>query len=518
MLRAAVRGAADMKLSILERYQDIVIQMHDNPDADAVGSGYALYKYFESKGKRVRLIYGGSMKIQKSNMLLLIEELKLPVEYVTSMKKPELLLTVDCQYGEGNVQHFEAENVAMIDHHNTGRMSDEMVEIRSNLASCATICFALLKEEGFDINEDIRVSTALYYGLYMDSNELAEIRHPLDWDMIDYLRVDRTLITRLTHANFTLQEMETAGIAMIRHNYDRNKRLSMIRSKPCDPNILGIIGDFVLQVDCIDVSVIFNESSNGYKLSVRSCVPDVAANDMAEFLTAGIGNGGGHIDKAGGFISKSKFEEQYDDLPIEGYFFNKIDEYYDSYDVIYARDGIEDKSEFKLYRRKPCIYGYVKTTDIFPEDTDCKIRTFEGDEFVTASEKLYLMIGFYGEVYPIEKEKFEKRYQAREEAFNKVFEYPPSVRKMEDDMMYEILPFARQCICVDDTPIYAKHLLNPTKVFSKGTYDKYMYGNSDDYICCTYGEEQDIYLMKQEVFETTYEECEDWENCRKISD
>ena len=33
-----------MKLSDLDKYEDIVIQMHDNPDADAVGSGYSLLK------------------------------------------------------------------------------------------------------------------------------------------------------------------------------------------------------------------------------------------------------------------------------------------------------------------------------------------------------------------------------------------------------------------------------------------------------------------------------------------
>lgn len=496
-----------MKLSILEQFNQIVIQVHDNPDADAIGSGYALYKYFQEKGKDVRLIYGGSMKMQKSNMLLMVKELKIPVEYVRTLEKPELLLTVDCQYGEGNVQHFEAEHIAMIDHHNTGRHSDDMTEIRSNLVSCATVCYDMLKAEGFDINEDITVSTALYYGLYMDSNELAEIRHPLDWDMIDFLRIDRPLISRLTHANFTLQEMETAGIAMIRHNYDENRRLSIIRSKPCDPNILGIIGDFVLQVDCIDVSVVFNECPNGYKLSVRSCVADVAANDMAEFLTQNIGNGGGHLDKAGGFINIHKFEELYDDMTIEGYFFNRIDQYYDSYDTIYARDGIGDKSEFRLYRKLPYTYGYVRTTDIFKEGTDCKIRTYEGDVFVTASEDTYLMIGYYGEVYPLEREVFEKKYQAKEEAFEKEFEYPPSARCMTDDSLYELLPYARQCVCVDNTTVYAKHLENPTKVFSKRNHEKYMYGNSDDYICFTSEDEEDIYLVKQEVFDKTYIEC-----------
>ena len=54
-----------MKLSSLDKYNDIVIQMHDNPDADAIGSGFALYDYFKSKGKKIRLIYGGSFEVKK---------------------------------------------------------------------------------------------------------------------------------------------------------------------------------------------------------------------------------------------------------------------------------------------------------------------------------------------------------------------------------------------------------------------------------------------------------------------
>ena len=48
-----------MKLSSLEKYEEIVIQIHNYPDADAVGSGYALYRYFLSRIKEVRLVYGG---------------------------------------------------------------------------------------------------------------------------------------------------------------------------------------------------------------------------------------------------------------------------------------------------------------------------------------------------------------------------------------------------------------------------------------------------------------------------
>ncbi|MDE6909820.1 MAG: DHH family phosphoesterase, partial [Lachnospiraceae bacterium] len=283
-----------MRLKNLNQYQNIVIQMHDNPDADAVGSGYALYRYFQSQGKDVRLVYGGFSKITKSNICMLLDKLHIPAEYLNepdvSVGIPELLLTVDCQYGEGNVQHMDAANVAMIDHHNTGRASDEMCEIRSNIVSCCTICYDLLKAEGYDVNRDIAVSTALYYGLFMDSNELSEVRHPLERDMLDFLKIDEQLLNRITHANFTLEEFETAGMAMLRYNYNEKKRLAIIKAKPCDPNILGLVGDFVLQVDSIDVCIIFNELPEGYKLSVRSCSPEVAANDMAGFLVRDIGS------------------------------------------------------------------------------------------------------------------------------------------------------------------------------------------------------------------------------------
>lgn len=497
-----------MRLHDLEQYNDIVIQMHDNPDADAIGSGYALYEYFLSRGKKVRLVYGGRAKITKSNICMIIDRLNLPVEYLNdpdvAIDVPELLLTVDCQYGEGNVQHIDAKNIAMIDHHNTGRESDGMCEIRSNIVSCATICYDLLKAEGYDVNRDISVATALYYGLFMDSNELSEVRHPLERDMLDFLKVDEQLLNHVTHANFTLEEFETAGMAMLRYNYNENKRLAIIKAKPCDPNILGLVGDFVLQVDSIDVCIIFNELPEGYKLSVRSCSPYVTANDMAAYLVTDIGNGGGHLNKAGGFISRSKYKEKYGDLGIDTYIFSKSEEYYDSCDVVYASEGIRDTEGFALYKKLPSVCGYVKTLNFLEPGTECKIRTYEGDVAVKAAENIYVMIGLFGEVYPIERDKFEQKYRALEEVFYKEYEYAPSVVDVVKSKKYELLPYAKKCIRKEDSCIYAKRLTVPAKVFSKWNYENYMYGKTGDYICYLPEDKTDVYIVKKEIFEETY--------------
>ncbi|MDE6699154.1 MAG: DHH family phosphoesterase, partial [Lachnospiraceae bacterium] len=146
-----------MLLADLLKYDRIVVQMHDNPDADAVGSGFAVYKYLKEKGKNAELVYAGKNKITKSNILLLLEELEIPVSYLgeaeqtVELEDDALLLTVDCQYGEGNVEKINAKNIAMIDHHNTGRLSDEHCEIRSHLVSCSTIVYDMLLNENYNI-------------------------------------------------------------------------------------------------------------------------------------------------------------------------------------------------------------------------------------------------------------------------------------------------------------------------------------------------------------------------------
>lgn len=494
-----------MKLSSLDKYNDIVIQIHDNPDADAVGSGYALYRYLTEKGRSVRLVYGGRNEISKSNMKLMVSELDIPLEHVNELAPPELLITVDCQYGQGNVQRFEAQNIAMIDHHSTGRESDDMAEIRSHMVSCSTICYDMLRKAGFDVNKDINIATGLYYGLYMDSNQLSEINHPIDRDMIDFLQYDKQLVSRMKFANFSISELETAGIAITNNNYIESNRSAIVKAEPCDPNILGVIGDFVIQVDSIDVCLIYNECPGGCKLSVRSCALDVRANELAEFLTKDIGNGGGHIDKAGGFISLAKFVQHYPDSYPEEYFRMRMKEYFECYDVVRYTDGCTCRDELKRYRKLAGIFGYVPSTELFPVGTRCKIRTLEGDVYVTADEDTYIVIGSRGEVYPVAKDIFVTKYNPTGWEFTKEFEYDPTVINLDENKPYSIMPKALECTSLPGAEILAKPLERYTKVFTKWDYESYMAGDKGDMLCYSPTDDKDVYIIKKEVFDGIYE-------------
>lgn len=92
----------------------------------------------------------------------------------------------------------------------------------------------------------------------MDTSQFEEIFHPLDKDMRDTLEKDDQLLFRLMNTNLSLEELSIAGEALTKRIYDEEYRFSVIPVKQCDPNILGIVSDFVIQVEEINTCVAFN--------------------------------------------------------------------------------------------------------------------------------------------------------------------------------------------------------------------------------------------------------------------
>lgn len=303
-----------MKLRELLKYNQIVVQCHDNPDADAIASGYGVYTYLRQHGKDVRLIYAGRNVIRKSNLVIMVKELAIPIEHVRNIEKEmpaELLVTVDCQYGEGNVSIYPAQSVAVIDHHRVTRRMPVLSEVQSHLGACSTLVWNMLKEEGVDVNADEKLATALYYGLYTDTANFDVIYHEKDMELRDNANFDSALITRLRNANISIEELEIAGAALLRCDYNEQYHFAVVKSGPCDPNVLGLISDMVLEVDAVDVCLVFAVLQNGVKISIRSCDENIKANELAAKICMGIGSGGGHQVKAGGFIQLGLLAKEY---------------------------------------------------------------------------------------------------------------------------------------------------------------------------------------------------------------
>lgn len=519
-----------MKLSDLKDFDPITIQCHDNPDADAIASGFALYRYFESLGKKVRFIYSGRNEIRKSNLKLMLAELGIDkiIEHVTDTdellrsfgeggrkktKIPGLLITTDCQYGAGNVTKIPAERVAIIDHHQIETDNVELSEIVPAFGSCSTLVWKMLKKADWKI-EDIKLGTALYYGLYTDTNAFSEIANPTDSDLRDLIEYDKTLIRTLVNCNYTLEELDIAGVAMIRHIYNPIHRYAIIKADQCDPNILGVISDFLLQVAEVDTCVVYDEWDNGIKFSTRSCVKEVHADELAAFLAKDVGSGGGHHEKAGGFISRALYDEKYPTLHAEAFFSDRMNDYFDNCEIIVAKDYEMDTTGMQTYSRKKDLKaGYVFAKDIFPIGTPITIRTLEGDFDLTVSDDLVIMIGIKGEVYSNIFDKFRANYVITEEPYMdeekfRNFKYIPTIRNRATGDIAELGDMAKVCYATGRIHIHAKELDKRTKIFPVWAEDKYMLGEPGDYIAVRSDDSHDCYIVEKDIFVKTYEEYE----------
>ena len=494
-----------MKLRDLTKFNNIVIQCHDNPDADAIASGFGLYTYFNHLGKNVRFIYRGKNKIRKSNLRIMLHKLNIPIEYAPDFdENPELLITVDCQYGQKNVTTSRAQNISIIDHHQKTVTIPFLSEIRSNVGSASTVVWDLMRNEGEEfeklIAENIKLSTALYYGLYTDTGKLSEVSHPLDRDMLDSLSINRSVIMEMSNSNISLDELKITGKAILGYEYFEDRRYLIIKSEPCDPNILGVMSDFSLETAGVDTCLAFYENEEEIKFSVRSCSKEVHANELAAFLAEGIGGGGGHIFKAGGVIRPEKLTDESADEVLR----NRMSLYFESFDIIYASKYQIDLHEMSKYSKLPQEKGCVKLTDTFPENTLVSIRTLEGDVDVRVENDLYVVVGIEGEIYPIKEKKLLQSYKVTDKAYDKELEYPPHILNLSTGEKKGIMKYAKTIESSDTSNIYAKKLDRGVKVFTAWDQEKYYLGNVGDYIAVREDDLHDIYVIKNRLFDQLY--------------
>jgi phosphoglycolate phosphatase len=482
-----------MKLSELTVHKNIVLQMHNIPDADTVSCAYVLQKYFEQHNCKAKIIYGGKIKTTKPSLIIFIEALGIEMELVSEIPAADLLITVDCQYGAGNVQKFPCNKFAVIDHHISEIAENEFCEINPVLGSCATLVHSMLLRErdSADFLKDEKISTALYYGLYTDTNGLAELRHPLDRDLSE-VYFDKILMKRLKNANLTMPELSIVSGAL--KVFDVIEDIALFKAEPCDPNVLGFSSDIAMQVESLDACVVFSNIGDGLKLSVRCCSREYMANELAAFLCEGFGSGGGNLEKAGGFLKNS-----------EEYLISRLKEYLIAFDKIYAGQTSVDFTSMKRYKKLQIPVGFAKCEDLFQDGTKITVRTMEGDLDLIAKENIYFMIGIEGEVYPILREKFEKNYIAMEDEYQQNFEYPPTVINRLTGRKQGISRFAKICFPKDQKIIKARQIEKLTKVFTYWDTEKYFSGKPGDFLAANETDLGDCYIVNKRIFDKTYE-------------
>ena len=174
------------------------------------------------------------------------------------------------------------------------------------------------------------LAIALLYGLYIDTSCFDDLYKSADKAMKEALFEGQPVLDCLMKSNMSVAELMIANDAMFNHYLDIDRRFVIVEALKCEQAVLGIIGDFIIHTDVVFLSFTYTEAENGYRISIRSCHEDYAANEIAAYVCREIGNGGGHLKKAGGYIQQEKMENKYGKMTIFDVVNSLLCEYIDS--------------------------------------------------------------------------------------------------------------------------------------------------------------------------------------------
>lgn len=274
--------------------------------------------------------------------------------------------------------------------------------------------------------------------------------------------------------------------------------------------------DLLQALDCHLLLLVW-KSQDEERLLFISDTRRVRALEFVDYLIAEFGLVRGSAECASGQISSAILAVQLSGMDLIDtmeYFMQMIMSYYEDCDWIEAaKYGVvhcDEIARMTKYYKKKIAWAYVKSTDVVPAGEQIRIKSLENESgmLLTANDDTYIMIGCRGEVYDITREKFERTYEATEEAldvFEQMLDFLPAIEKVSDGDYISLDDVASLCYPRRGAGIHASELIFRTKVFPANDSMEYYLGRPGDYMAVRLDDFTDIYVIQREIFLQTYE-------------
>lgn len=261
------------------------------------------------------------------------------------------------------------------------------------------------------------------------------------------------------------------------------------------------------------------EQNKDILFSFYSSIKEIQALEFMDFLVHDyvIVQGNAHKAQA---VLDAVFSQtmlmEFEENTIQGLLEKIVEKYFTNCECIYAAEYAEKNRNLilntSLYTKKKIPWAYVKTTDVLQTGEKFYLKSLENQSrvLIEASEEIYIMIGQRGEIYRINREKFEKTYEASEEyldIFEQMLSYMPEIQRYEDGEFVSLDEIAHLCYPKTSGGIYAISLDGRTKVFNPYNDGQYFLGQEGDYMAIRKDDLQDIYIIQKDIFLESYEEA-----------
>ena len=257
----------------------------------------------------------------------------------------------------------------------------------------------------------------------------------------------------------------------------------------------------------------------GEDVHIKFCSVDssIRAIEFMDYLVGEYSFIKGSGNTASAVISKLLLKDlmtAIDTTQMGDFFEKKAHLYFHECEWIFAEDysklNKEELLSMPKYEKKTVYWAYVKTTDAVPAGEKFLLKSLENETDVEleSTDDLYIMIGCRGEVYYIDRDKFERTYTPVEKEFDiyeQLPEYMPEIKLASDESFISLDDKAKMCLPKGDNVIYAMPLTKRTKVFSESNKGEYFVGREGDYLAMREDDMNDIYIIQKEIFEDTYQ-------------
>lgn len=296
-------------LKVLADYQQVLVITHDNPDPDAIASGWALTWMIRQKlGKPARLIGGGDIiRAENKHMVRLLHP---PMELVREIACPQgaAVLLVDC--GPGSENHLFASQctqpVAVIDHHLlNGRLPRKGIafcDVRPRVAASATISTCYLREQGVEPGKDL--ATALMYAIRTETRGNQNFYSRTDRSALLWLteRADLTQLAEIEDAPLSVEYFSDLALALQNTILYQDVAFCLL-PRAHGAEIVGEVADLLIRCEPVRRVLCGAVVKGDAVISVRTSDDAEDATKLVAATLDGIGQGGGHPHRAGGKIS-----------------------------------------------------------------------------------------------------------------------------------------------------------------------------------------------------------------------
>ena len=314
---------SDRLLKVLGDYDRILVVAHDNPDPDAIATGWAIQCLVDERlSKPVRLI--GSGAIVRAENKHMVELLSPPIELVPEISVDErtAAILVDCGLEETNhlLTRASVHPVAIIDHHlnSSAYVEPLFKDIRENVAASASIAASYLREQRID--PGVKLATAILYALRSETRG-SEVRHSeLDRSVLTWLTelADAAILAEIENAPLERDYFGDLVLAMQKTFVYDDAALCFLPRANC-AEIVGEVADMLIRDKGIRRVLCAAIVAGDLLVSARTGTHGENAARLLQTTLDGLGGCGGHAHRAGGSIvgvgRKSRITENlHDDL------------------------------------------------------------------------------------------------------------------------------------------------------------------------------------------------------------